>query len=63
MNLDERLEALTQSLELTDGIQRNHEARMAQQNAHLDRTLTVVDQFAGIGRNRGRRIDGLENRA
>lgn len=58
--IEERLEGVLQTLELTASMVRDNEARMALMETHLDRILTTVEKLADIAHNHERRIQGLE---
>ena len=65
MNIDERLEALTQSVGLLASMHRDNEQRLAtlshQTEERFNRTLDIIDRLAGAVESHERRISGLEN--
>ena len=59
MTMDERLEALTHSVELLAHMQRDNEARL---EARFSRIMDALERLADIAANHDRRLDGLEGR-
>jgi hypothetical protein len=54
MTIDERLEALTHSVELLAAMQRDHERQAAERNVRLDRRLAeIMESINTLGRIAG----------
>ena len=66
MNIDKRLEALAQSLELLAAMHKDHERANEQGFAELRRLFAETGQFinslAHVAQNHEQRLDNLENR-
>jgi septation ring formation regulator EzrA len=64
MNIDERLEALTQSVELLAQMHRDNEAKYEQRFERLEslieRIVTVQESLGAIATNHERRLNDLE---
>lgn len=67
MSIDERLErlaarheALTQTVEIIAGMQRESERRSREQDQRIDRLVGIMESLAVIVRDHERRIQGLE---
>jgi hypothetical protein len=65
MTIDERLEALTQTVELIAHMQQAEEKRAAERDAltdrRLNRILDGIEKLATIAHDHEQRIDGLEH--
>ena len=59
-NLDERLKALTHSVELLASLHRDNEARLAKTDEHMHRMMHAIERLAGIAGNHEDRISDLE---
>jgi hypothetical protein len=58
MTLDERIEALTQSLELLASLHRDNEAKY---EARFSRMMDAIERIARLVENHEHRINGLED--
>ena len=59
MNIDQRLEALTQSVELLAPMQRDNEARF---DARFAKILDAIERLTQVAESHEHRIGNLENR-
>jgi len=59
MNIDERLEALTQSVELLAAMHRDNERNMTE---HMAQMMDAIARLANIASIHDQRLDDLENR-
>ncbi len=62
MTIDERLEALAQSVELLAGFQRDNEARMAKLEGYMVTLTETMDRLANVVIRHEERLDDLDNR-
>jgi hypothetical protein len=60
MNIDERLEALTQSLEILNGLQHANEERFAQVTHNFEIALDSIMRLERIAVRHEERLDDLE---
>ena len=58
MNIDQRIEALTQSVELLSQMHQDNEKRYAKQ---FDQLTSISESLARIAQDHDRRIERLEN--
>ena len=59
MNIDQRLEALTQSVELLAAMHRDNERNMTERMAQM---MDAITRLANIAAIHDQRLDDLENR-
>ena len=57
---DERLEGLTQTVEIIAAMQRDNERRFAANETRLDKILDGLERLTHIAESHERRIEGLE---
>jgi predicted nuclease with TOPRIM domain len=62
MTIDERIEALTQSVELLAGFHRDSEVRMANLEGHMAKLTETMDRLANIVIRHEERLDDLDSR-
>ena len=62
MNIDERLEALTQTVEIIAAMQKDNERRFAETDKRLGQVLQAITQLGNIAESHDHRLDNLENR-
>ena len=61
MNIDERLEALTQTVEIIAGMQRENEKRFDQVTRNFETVLDSLKRLENIAASHEQRLDDLEN--
>jgi hypothetical protein len=61
MTIDERLEALTQTVEIIAGMQRENEQRFAQTTHNFELVLDSIKRLENIAAAHEERLDDLEN--
>lgn len=61
MNIDERLEALTQTVEIIAGMQRENEKRFDQITRNFETVLDSLKRLENIAASHEQRLDDLEN--
>jgi hypothetical protein len=62
VNIDERLEALTQTVEIIAAMQKDNERRFAETDKRLGQVLQAITQLGNIAESHDHRLDNLENR-
>ena len=61
MNIDERLEALTQTVEILAGMQRVNDQRFDQVTRNFETVLDSLKRLENIAASHEQRLDDLEN--
>jgi hypothetical protein len=62
VTIDERLEALTQTVEIIAGMQRDNERRFAETDRRMAQVLEAITQLGHIAESRDHGLDNLEDR-
>jgi hypothetical protein len=62
VTIDERLEALTQTVEIIAGMQRDNERRFAETDRRMAQVLEAITQLGRIAESHDHGLDNLEDR-